>query len=132
LEIYLGDKLIGMLDENSIDFDNYARRKRFRHLYFCEKCVRSFETNSDERVCKFCGSGVKEIGEKKLTRYVCPACYHSVATVEKIEKCPKCGNKILHSYPIEKMSKREFLRMRRMQIKGGIKNIFRRTKNLKK
>jgi rRNA maturation endonuclease Nob1 len=123
---------MGSLDRSSIEFEGYEKRKKRAHLYLCEKCVRSFETDDDTKVCKFCGSDVKEIGPKKLTRYVCPACYYSISTVDKLEKCQKCGNKIIHYYPVEKMSKTEFVRMRKHQISGGIKKVFTRAKQIKK
>jgi rRNA maturation endonuclease Nob1 len=102
------------------EFDEYM--KKIGCLYFCKNCARSFGSRQTD-TCKFCGSEVTELNghKKQLYRFYCPVCYKSTVSNNTIINCPKCGNKYLHSYPIDKMWKREFFSMRKQQIFGNIR-----------
>ncbi len=88
------DKLfLGCLDQ----FEEF--RQRFDYLYVCENCSRAFDSNEPKKLCKFCGSPVKEVvhdpinlvTKNKKYIWLCKNCGVKIA-FEKVFTC-SCGEK---------------------------------------
>ena len=118
----------GRLEKMNLDgsHDYNEHLKKHGHLYFCKKCVRSFQSRVTIQNCKFCGSEVTELNghNEQLYRYYCPVCYKTTTTKNSIKACPKCSNSFLHVHPADEIGKREFLRMRKREIFGNLKRTF--------
>ena len=56
------DTPIGELDEY-----HSFREKRFKYIYLCPTCLRSFETQSPTNNCKFCGGNIKRLAPVPTT-----------------------------------------------------------------
>ncbi|MFH0832490.1 MAG: hypothetical protein V1900_02080 [Candidatus Aenigmatarchaeota archaeon] len=109
------------LPQGSLDEYHEFRTQKYHHLYFCQKCVRNFETIEAVDKCIHCSDEVVEIPRvekkiipiKKRFRYYCSACEKSFESEFKHDECQICGNKIVHFYRWEELGMRDriFIRL---------------------
>ncbi len=54
------------LPKGSLDQFHNHRIKKYKYLYYCNKCTRSFDSEKSANICKFCGSPeVRDMTPKK-------------------------------------------------------------------
>ncbi len=121
------------------EFHNH-RVKNYNHVYYCYRCVRSFDTKEETSICRFCGAAVRDITgyrfEKPIARkyrYYCTNCENKFESFTLFENCPACSKKIMHIYEWEELDAMEkilirFRKMFRMNIDN--KNHTRERKRL--
>ena len=112
------------LPAGELDDHHLHRLKKYKHLYYCPKCVRNFDSKEVMKKCKICSTDLIELkpDQKSEYRYYCPVCEKNFTVPEKPEKCINCGNKIIHSYQWEGKSKTDKTRVRM----AGIRSLLRR------
>src|SRR3989338_8381023 len=104
----------GMLDQ----FHKY-REKNYNYLYYCYRCVRSFDSKEETNLCKFCGAAVRDITGAKFEhpfaqkyRYYCTKCEKNFESFSMFENCAICGSKIMHIYKWEELNTWEKISVR--------------------
>lgn len=108
----------GMLDQFHI-----YRKKNYKHLYYCYRCMRTFDSKEPTSICKFCGASVRDITGAKFEqplaikyRYYCTKCEKNFESFSIFENCAICGNKIMHVYRWEELSTWEKISVRIKKI----------------
>lgn len=93
------------------DFHDF-RTGKFKYLYYCHNCIRSFESKEFAKNCKFCHGEVrliqaekpvKVIPEERLFRYYCPRCEQNIESKIKLKQCQKCESDLVHLYRLEEI-----------------------------
>jgi len=105
------------------------RTKKYKNLYFCKSCIRNFESENDEKNCKFCGNEVKKLTEqqkKQIFRYYCTKCDRNYTLDEKVEQCQACGHKFVHFYPWTVLRKRDKIRKKTFSIAERLAGILKK------
>lgn len=104
----------GMLDQ----FHKH-RMQNYSHLYYCYRCVRTFDSKEPVENCKFCDAAVRDITGTKFEhplaqkyRYYCTKCEKNFESFSIFENCAICGNKIVHVYRWEELNMWEKISVR--------------------
>jgi Zn finger protein HypA/HybF involved in hydrogenase expression len=117
------------------EFENF-RNSKYRFLYLCRNCARSFDSDEALNKCKFCGQQVMELrtakkereswksGFKKRTmyKYFCPTCERSFVTNEKMAVCNRCRTDYLHVHTWNMLRRRDKFYIK---LNKAMKNVFR-------
>ena len=106
------------------------RTKKYKNLYFCKSCIRNFESENDEKNCKFCGNEVKKLAEqqkKQIFRYYCTKCDRNYTLSEQVNQCQACGHKFVHFYPWTVLRKRDKIRKKTFSIAERLAGILRKS-----
>ncbi len=110
------------------DFEEF-RKQTFNYTYYCPKCIRSFDSEEEQKSCKFCNGPIMETWSKpdhktvqKNYRYFCTKCEKNYMSKTIQEVCEICGSKFIHVY--------EWHRVKRDIFRTRIKKFSRRLKDL--
>lgn len=105
------------------------RHNFFKHLYYCSKCIRNFQTHEAATSCHICGTELKELvkddvkhyseGKKKM-RYYCPKCLKTFDTETYVKGCGICGSAVIHYYPWNPVKRRHVWLLKLNELKGGL------------
>ncbi len=115
------------LPKGTLDQFHKHRTRIYKHLYYCYRCVRTFDTKEPTETCKFCGAAVRDITGAKFEspfaqkyRYYCTRCEKNFESFTIFENCAICGSKIMHIYKWEELNTLEKLsvRLKRMISPG--------------
>src|SRR3989338_9172978 len=104
------------------------RHKFFKHLYYCSKCIRNFQTHHPEAICRICGTELKELvrddvkqyseGKRKM-RYYCPKCLKTFDTESYAKGCKTCGSAVIHYYPWNPVKTRHKILLKVNDLRKG-------------
>ena len=99
------------LSKGTLDQFHRHRLKEYKYLYYCPRCVRSFDAKEPIDVCKFCSGAVRSITGAKYERplaqkyhYYCANCEKNFESFTTFENCPICSGKIAHIYTWKELS----------------------------
>ncbi len=109
-----------------LDEFHLFRQKKFKQLYYCPKCKRSFDSGEQMNQCKLCSGDLvmlKPEQEVSNYRYYCPVCEKNFTVSEKATQCINCGNKFIHQYAWETSERTDKARMRLFSIKLFFRKI---------
>ena len=108
----------GTLDE----YHNF-RKQEYKHLYYCYKCIRTFDSKTKTETCKFCNAAVRDITGAKFEQpfaqkyhYYCPECERSFESYSLFETCAVCSTQILHIYKWQELSTLEKIMVQAKKI----------------
>jgi len=111
------------LPKGALDDFHGHRIKNYNHIYYCYRCVRSFDSKKEIQTCKFCGAAVRDITGTKFEhpfaqkyRYYCTKCEKNFESFTVFENCAICGNKIIHVYKWEELGTWEKIMVRVKKI----------------
>lgn len=94
--------------EKSELYAHHAHRLRHaRRLYFCAKCVRSYDSQSGK--CRFCGSAMQPLSEGsegKARHFFCTACGLRTDSRAPPEKC-SCGGALAEAKKFSALRRRD-------------------------
>jgi len=116
------DRISPSLLKDSDDF----REGVMLFTYFCPSCSRSFDSENEGVLCKFCTSEVREIrrvvkkGRTKTYRYFCPTCEKNFVTTERFAVCSECRTDYIHAYTLDTLPRTDKLYIR---TRKAIRNI---------
>ncbi|MBI2971271.1 MAG: hypothetical protein HYY37_02520 [Candidatus Aenigmarchaeota archaeon] len=101
----------------SLDELHFFKQKKYKHIFFCPSCIRSFESAKEEELCKFCGGHVRKVGDlhkhvvepvtEKKHRFYCPKCQKIYEHAQRLEKCAECGTQVTHFYGYQDLGTRD-------------------------
>ncbi len=112
----------------SLDLFHKYRLKSYKHLYYCYRCARTFDTKEPASMCKFCNAAVRDISGAKFEqplaqkyRYYCEKCEKNFESYTIFENCALCGSKIVHIYKWEQLSTQDKITLRLKKMFRGQK-----------
>ncbi|MBI4896268.1 MAG: hypothetical protein HY832_01855 [Candidatus Aenigmarchaeota archaeon] len=94
---------LDLLNEGHLHRFIEYRTNTFLKLYLCKQCIRSFETESKQTICKFCfGSDITELGEDRQCCSQCKTFFHGKNTT-----CSECSKSVVPIFQVAQLRKRE-------------------------